>query len=644
MAAGQARLLSITSRMSDNELRAQIINNNKMRLATESSQVSERYIAALNEAQLMYTSYDADNNASYQQLTFNAMTSYNEFNNQYALTNSSGQVLLSEKDSINYKKSNGNLETFLGLYGLEKSTSYWDNLGSVDFSQINNNLKAISGTDVLQKLYEGWKGTDNDFKIGNLSIAKRNSYDAVASGDTMYQYDKALMNYETAYSDYIGLISDAMKNKLLGLMYDNGLKNGSDAYASLSALKTAYKDPSKSASDLKDAFGKLANMVGSASFKNLLPSTYPPETGTYLNNLVSNLNNLKAGQISYDVDDIETTQPDHDGYWITEDTSSGSSVHKLNYKFTGNGTTSEGSNIEKNGTVTIEGTSYTLTDITYNSTNKNYKITLARTIGEDELREQFQSTIDTLEKFIMNNWDTSPSKWTGAVTDGAGSTTVENTILNNAYNAYTEAAKTLGKIIFGEGYNSSTCPYDDLDDLSKLYEKASNFTYGFKQVFCNLLLDMVMDTYGEPKYTWIDTNPNTNTNGEAKAQWYTNLFNLAQKNGYKTILDGLASSSEWIRFAFESGIANLQQVDVGNNWNPLIYSNCSDITEQTNDKAIAIAEAEYNAAMNKIENKDKRYDLELKNIDTEHNSLQTEYDSIKAAIDKNVERTFKLYS
>ena len=30
MAAGQARLLSITSRLSDNELRAQIINNDKI--------------------------------------------------------------------------------------------------------------------------------------------------------------------------------------------------------------------------------------------------------------------------------------------------------------------------------------------------------------------------------------------------------------------------------------------------------------------------------------------------------------------------------------------------------------------------------------------------------------------------------------
>ena len=100
MAAGQARLLSITSRMSDNELRAQIINNNKMRLATKSSQVSEAYTTALNDARMMFSNYDKDNNATYQQLTFNALTAYNPYNNQYAISNASGQVLVSEKDAI----------------------------------------------------------------------------------------------------------------------------------------------------------------------------------------------------------------------------------------------------------------------------------------------------------------------------------------------------------------------------------------------------------------------------------------------------------------------------------------------------------------------------------------------------------------
>ena len=152
-----------------------------------------------------------------------------------------------------------------------------------------------------------------------------------------------------------------------------------------------------------------------------------------------------------------------------------------------------------------------------------------------------------------------------------------------------------------------------------------------------------MDTYGEPKYDWIDEN-DKNGNGSAKAQWYENLYHKMESSGYKALQDGLASSTEWIKFAFESGLVCLEQVDTNKNWHATTYTNCSDITEQTNNAALTKAEAEYNAAMAKIENKDKRYDLELKNIDTEHNSLQTEYDSIKTAIDKNIERTFKIYS
>ena len=68
------------------------------------------------------------------------------------------------------------------------------------------------------------------------------------------------------------------------------------------------------------------------------------------------------------------------------------------------------------------------------------------------------------------------------------------------------------------------------------------------------------------------------------------------------------------------------------------------MSEDTIELEITRAEAEYKRETNKIQAKDKRYDLELKNIDTEHNSLQTEYDSIKSVIDKNVERHFKLFA
>ena len=155
------------------------------------------------------------------------------------------------------------------------------------------------------------------------------------------------------------------------------------------------------------------------------------------------------------------------------------------------------------------------------------------------------------------------------------------------------------------------------------------------------LLSEIIATYGEPKYAWVDENDTANTgNADAKAQWYTNLFNRMNQ-GFKILENGLASSKEWMEYALESGIVTLEQVDKSFRWNGIDYRTCTRITEETDDSAVTKAKAEYNRAMKDIEAKDNIYDLELKNIDTEHTALQTEYDVIKGVIDKNIARTFK---
>ena len=85
MAASQARLLTITARLADNELRSQTINNAKMRLATQSSQASQNYINALNNATLKFSNYDSAGNAQIQDLSYNALTAYSSYNTQYGL-------------------------------------------------------------------------------------------------------------------------------------------------------------------------------------------------------------------------------------------------------------------------------------------------------------------------------------------------------------------------------------------------------------------------------------------------------------------------------------------------------------------------------------------------------------------------------
>ena len=48
--------------------------------------------------------------------------------------------------------------------------------------------------------------------------------------------------------------------------------------------------------------------------------------------------------------------------------------------------------------------------------------------------------------------------------------------------------------------------------------------------------------------------------------------------------------------------------------------------------------------MSEIESKDKKYDLDLENINTEHSAVEKEHDSVSKVIDGNVERTFTIFS
>ncbi|MBO7672227.1 hypothetical protein J6S88_02335, partial [bacterium] len=131
LAASQARLLSITRRISDNELRAQLINNQKMRLTSESSRVSENYINALNSTNLMFTNYGVNDARQTVPLTYNELTAYNQYNNQYVLSDVAGSVFLNEDEAQLYIQNKGDLAGYLKAHGIEYTTTYWDTIGSL---------------------------------------------------------------------------------------------------------------------------------------------------------------------------------------------------------------------------------------------------------------------------------------------------------------------------------------------------------------------------------------------------------------------------------------------------------------------------------------------------------------------------------
>ena len=175
LASSQARLLSITARLSSNEYESQQISNAKMRLATQSQEASETYIAALNDTQFSFVSYDSTGESFNTALTAATLYEYADNKNQYILTNAAGKVLLNNTDLYNYKNSS-NLDEFLAKYGIDKEfkTTTLETLWNSIFNKDNSNyLKQydISWANAIESYKSSY--SESTWKAAKLSAQEK---------------------------------------------------------------------------------------------------------------------------------------------------------------------------------------------------------------------------------------------------------------------------------------------------------------------------------------------------------------------------------------------------------------------------------------------------------------------------------------
>ena len=722
MAASQARLLSITSRMSDNELRSQLINNAKMRLTTDSSKASEKYLAALNEAQMMFSNYDTAGNSQYQQLTFSNLTSYSAYNNQYGLVNKSGQLLVSENDASKYTEAldkakadpdvdvndpdsvnSKALEEFLKSYGLEKTTTYFDNS---EITSIDPNIR---------KIYEG----DMEFEYG---VDANGMPKADRISGIHYGYDESLKTKD--YGIYKSLLDDYSSAKQ---NWKAVSKQAEQAYVkNLSSTggdyEKVYQDVIEWSNSLEPQYDKNGNITGYKEGNNVHDvGTEVDKAKLFLSYMEQFYTNVGSKWLDKD----GVNKPFHDTmewYFSLESLmNSGNPTYSTPTQayvrdgYTPTLTAVYKKDANNNDTNEIDYYVYTIStadQVNYPTSDTVYpdqkwtdadgnEITVpVKEIQEQKISEEefVQSVADMYRFFqseVLSQLNPEDPTFRAMYVQQAGKnktgdekTTAENQAgekYDKALKTYKEASEKLSLFIFGKDVGSAS--YDKLDDMewilygdyvdstdpskgrtnnpagpttaidtseggitydltfkipNSLEDKDLPYRANFQVVKDIYLSEKMIEEFGAPKYTWIDKN-NPDENAEKKAEWYTNLFNRMNEGGYQALETGLAHSSEWIKFALESGLVSMEQVDVKKQWVSTMYSNCSNITESQVDVDITVAEAEYNKTMNEIEAKDKRYDIELKNIDTEHQSLQTEYETIKSVIDKNVERNFKMF-
>ena len=115
----------------------------------------------------------------------------------------------------------------------------------------------------------------------------------------------------------------------------------------------------------------------------------------------------------------------------------------------------------------------------------------------------------------------------------------------------------------------------------------------------------------------------------------------------------VSSDSDWLKNMVESGRFTIETVTTNttsgevsiNATSPSTDENINYTTTTSIDKkALAKAEAEYEHATKKIDQKDKKYDMDLSKLETERTALTTEYDSVKKVVSDNIERTFGIFS
>lgn len=614
MSASQARLLSITARLTDNELRSQTITNSKLRLAEKSSEASQEYMNALNSEKLTFRYYNNNGESTSYNLTPALLYSYEPLKNQYSLQNASGQNLVSATDAANFEKS-ANLSEFLSKYGLVESTG----LNATYQEEYKKYSQYVTD-------YNAWSKQSNDYNkyltdLANYETAyatwepKHKAYEEWEVKHAEWEKQHNQLNLAQEFENIVGS-SDTATATGTSYCYAQALNGDTNCYTHLLNLLLDYdgKRVNSKRHETSTGLSVSTNGLGGNTYSAL--STEQKRIFAQISAAINDTNNDTTRYCDGD-DDLSTLAKDN----ILNANHEPTDLDKLKSDY----------KVKKDS----EG-------VPEKDPAGNYQYEL-KTLKEKAIDLLYIITHQNEDKFTVDR------------------ETMKNMLIN-----FTEG--DMKKINTPEPEEPEkpgdepqkptavAAPGEEPTKVNEPTQNAFEFTINDKdkgQWYVNLWYMM----NGSESANKIKSS--TNSDGETIYGIDDNAKKTSAQN-YKVIEDELLTSTDWLQFALKNGIVTLSQASYFNPaedsaktseytaegfyWSQKPYTNASDIISVQDDAAIARAEVKYKNATTEIENKDKKYDQDLKKLDTQHNALQTEYESLKNVIDKNVERSFKAFS
>lgn len=580
MSSSQARLLSLTSRMSDLEYSAQRISNSKMALATRSHTASDKYLKALDQEKL--TVYNQDTNA-YMTATANNLTTYgaiSEDTMQRFLKTAGGSVIVSDSFANKYKASGNDPEKFLNSLGLTKYTTSEAALAGPLGNDVQSVIDTSSNLINTITVYETAKAAQDadvakaQAQSTNISNINLRPMAAQASGALKIDSDKIdTMSADTitrgsTVPDYKGR-SAADFNKEMDT-YNYAVINDNDTYYSM------IKNNVVRAKTLEDnIYNNGGTVEQKAEATKKVAEAVAIET--------------KATALH---DEIKNT----------------SAGVKFLIMTGGPGKAVEEAQKESQKTIELlklaQDSTKAVTELITNTSkpivvNPDQAIANATTSAEAAAKAQVQSILPSI---------------TGSLTN-----------ISKSYqsNDLTNYISTL---------NAGS-------DLSTLKTQLTSLVSNLNGINNNTSTIIKSSTY----------NPQYKTDPAASA-YYLNVFNEIAESGLSVQNDKNMNDPDWLQMQLKNGnifiAENKSNAGADGKDDVVIVSwdtGDSQLVSKSDDRQLAKAKAEYERETDEISEKDKRFDLELKSIDTEHNATQTQMESIKKVMDKNIERTFKFF-
>ena len=622
MAASQARLLSITARLTNNENTGQAVSYSKQRLADQTQQITNEYNEALDATKLTVLTGFNGAVANYEDISYNLMTGMRmaENNKQYVVTDTKGRILVTEQLADAYTKSRGNYNQFLANLGYSQADI------TVQVTSNDENKKAATE----QQIHEAW---DKYFaSVGINKFMPEHDFgfsfsETAAYGTTREDVDNS-DNYNIG-DGYVGYKRTAGYEQAIDengqLMYSEYEIEAEETTVNVQVLD-GYEQAKDAEGHLK--YENLKRAFGSSTSKEIayvaavdaghavLLTTYP--------NIDKKPCYVLEGYDSYGMPKYNVYVDKND----TNDYSNGDSSHYNVIKLS---ETTDAAEYNKYLKYVPQFTSTSVADISKPILDYSKPIYKA---GEEK-------TVKNVKKYNTESepiYDYSKPIY---VKDGSGNqiydpinyegTTQESRDLFDYAMAITEAYLRVNN---EDGTSENGVPFKQQYDLDAFKSPANLDNNNTIKYYRNLYDQMQTCGY----FTYTDT-PVKSVNDKEHYKY------SEEGKGTNKVAKNPLKDNYTFEAALRDGSLRLKyysSTDKAFKSTTISEDNC--IQEVPDERAIAKAESKYTQDMADLESKDKRFDLELKKLDTEHKALETEYESVKNVIDKNVESSFKIFS